>query len=134
MKSNTKIAIVVVVVILAIAGIVVAEHKNEKKPASSSTASSASSSATAVEASTVTIKDFAFGPQVIKVKAGTTVTWTNTDDVSHTVTADKASSNAPDSTLFAKGGSYSFQFNAAGTYTYHCVPHPYMHGTVIVTE
>lgn len=88
----------------------------------------------AVETDTVTIHDFAFNPAVIKVKVGTKVTWTNQDSIRHTITADEPSSDAPDSQLLAKGESYSFTFARAGTYGYHCQPHPYMKATVIVTE
>lgn len=88
----------------------------------------------AVEADTVTIRDFAYSPAAIKVKVGTKVTWTNQDSVSHTITADEPSSDAPDSQLLSKGESYSFTFNKAGTYNYHCQLHPYMKATVVVTE
>lgn len=86
----------------------------------------------AVATNKVTIKDYMFEPMVIKVKAGTTVTWTNTDSVNHTVTADNPSSSAPSSMDIAQGSSYSFTFLHPGTYSYHCFPHPYMHGTVVV--
>jgi plastocyanin len=46
--------------------------------------------------------------------------------------ADTMSADAPSSELLAKGESYSFTFKKAGTYTYHCTPHPYMKGTVVV--
>lgn len=84
---------------------------------------------------TVTVQDFAFKPSSITVKKGTTITWTNQDDAHHTVTADAGSpEGGPSSQLLAKGQTYSLTFNTVGTYKYHCEPHPYMHGTVIVTE
>lgn len=79
---------------------------------------------------TVAIKDFKFVPGVITVPAGTVVTWTNNDDVEHSATSDNTGF---DSKLFGKGKSYSYTFTKAGTYTYHCTPHQYMTGTVIVT-
>jgi len=91
-------------------------------------------SQSAVATNTVAIQNYMFSPMVIKVKAGTKVTWTNQDAVSHTVMADTASSDTPTSMDINKGQSYSFTFKKAGTYTYHCFPHPYMHGTVEVTE
>ena len=94
----------------------------------------ANSNAKASNQNTVTIKDFAFNPGTITVKVGTKVTWTNEDSVSHTVTADTMSADAPASGNIAKGESYSFTFNKAGTYAYHCTPHPYMKASVIVTE
>jgi amicyanin len=83
-----------------------------------------------VAADTVEIKGFAYAPATIKVKPGTTVTWTNRDSAAHTVT--KEGNTGPDSELLGKDESYSFTFNEAGTYSYFCKPHPYMKGTVIV--
>jgi amicyanin len=82
----------------------------------------------------VTISSFAFSPKTITVKAGTTVTWTNNDSVEHDVVADDASADGPKSELLSKGETYSFTFQKAGTYNYHCTPHPNMQGTVVVTE
>lgn len=106
--------------------------QSENTPAvqeNSSQPANVTSQADAVE---VEIKDYAFTPATIKVKAGTTVTWTNKDTVQHDVVADKESDDAPKSKLLAKGESYSFTFNQVGTYGYHCSPHPFMKGTVIV--
>lgn len=88
----------------------------------------------AVTTTAVNIRQFMFMPATIRVKVGQKVTWTNHDPVSHTITADVASANAPNSMDIAEGQSYSFTFSKAGTYLYHCFPHPYMHGAVIVTE
>lgn len=79
---------------------------------------------------TVTIANFAFTPQTITVKRGSTVIWTNEDSVGHTVTSDTG--NGLDSPLLSKGQSYSKIFNATGTFSYHCTPHPNMKGIVIV--
>jgi amicyanin len=88
----------------------------------------------AVATDKVGIENYTFTPQVIKVKVGTTVTWTNKDSVQHDVIADEASEDAPNGPLLKKDESYDFTFKKAGTYTYHCGPHPYMKGTVIVEE
>ena len=119
------------IAILVIAMVVL--HSNSSMTMSS-TATSAADTASAVSTNKVAIKDYMFAPMAIKVKVGTTVTWTNQDEVHHSVTADQASAAAPNSPLFGKGESYSFKFTKAGTYTFHCMPHPYMHGTVIVTN
>lgn len=87
-----------------------------------------------VSVNKVDIKDFDFQPQTITVKKGTTVTWTNQDVAKHDINPDSESDNFKASELLAKGESYSWTFNTAGTYTYHCSPHPYMKATVIVTE
>jgi plastocyanin len=65
----------------------------------------------------------------LNVAVGTTVTWRNTDSTSHTST-----SNAPgwNSGTVAPGGQFSFAFQTAGTFPYHCAIHPGMVGTVVV--
>lgn len=79
----------------------------------------------------IVINNFAFGPATLTVKRGTTVTWINKDGDAHLVTAVGAkplfSSNPLDT-----GDSFSFTFNAPGTYAYFCKIHPTMKGVVIV--
>jgi len=82
-----------------------------------------------VEKLNVEIKNFAFGPKTLTVKKGTTIIWTNQDSVGHTATSDDGSF---DTGLLAKGESESVTFDKAGTFTYHCTPHPYMKATIIV--
>jgi plastocyanin len=60
---------------------------------------------------------------------GTTVTWRNTDSTSHTSTSNAAGWN---SGIIAPGGEFSFSFQSAGTFPYHCQIHPGMVGTVTV--
>ena len=86
-----------------------------------------------VATSTVEIKNFDFTPANITVKKGTKVTWTNRDSVEHTVT-ETDGKTGPGSQLLAQGESYSFTYDTAGTFAYDCMPHPYMKGTVTVTE
>ena len=78
---------------------------------------------------TVSIASMAFAPGTLTVKTGTTVTWTNNDNVSHTVTADNGSFA---SSILKKGETYSHQFSSAGTYPYHCEIHPSMKASVVV--
>jgi plastocyanin len=77
----------------------------------------------------VEISGFAFSPASVTVKVGDTVTWTNQDSASHTVALDDKSAS---SSSLAKGASFSFTFNTAGTFTYHCGFHSSMTGTVVV--
>jgi amicyanin len=77
---------------------------------------------------------FAFSPATITIKVGTTVTWTNNTGAPHTVTSDDGTTfdsgiNTP---IAANGGTFSFTFAKAGTFTYHCQIHPFMKATVIV--
>jgi len=77
----------------------------------------------------VDIDQFTFLPQRITVKAGTTVTWINEDDVPHTVaSSDKVfKSKALDT-----ADKFSFTFTTPGTYDYFCSVHPHMTGAVVV--
>ena len=80
---------------------------------------------------TIAIDNFAFGPQVLTVAAGTTVTWINHDDEIHTV----ISADAPGlfkSLPLDTGDKFSFTFKKPGTYRYFCSIHPQMTGTVVV--
>ncbi|MGW3168588.1 cupredoxin domain-containing protein [Streptomyces sp. NPDC001153] len=86
-----------------------------------------------VSANAVAIKNFAFSPATLKVKAGTTVTWTNEDTDAHTVTS--AGSGGPlHSPALATHGTYSYTFTKPGSYAYVCTIHPFMTGTVEVTS
>jgi plastocyanin len=76
----------------------------------------------------VTIDNFTFAPAELTVKVGTTVTWTNHDDIPHTVvSAGKFRSKTLDT-----DDSFSFTFTAAGEYKYFCSLHPHMTGTIKV--
>ncbi|MCX5780483.1 MAG: cupredoxin family copper-binding protein [Firmicutes bacterium] len=77
--------------------------------------------------STVSIESFAFKPAVLTVPAGTTVVWTNNDSVGHNIKATDFSSN-----ILAKGETFSFKFDKAGTYDYSCGIHPTMTGKIVV--
>jgi amicyanin len=132
----------VIVVLAVVAGVAVNHKSNDSSMNNMNMDNQASQESTqqakqpktssAVETTSVAISNFAFSPAVIKVKVGQAVTWTNNDAVAHTVTADSSSSYAPNSELINKGETYSFTFTKAGTYAYHCTPHPYMKGTIVV--
>jgi plastocyanin len=100
---------------------------------SSSTASSESTSTAAASSAASTdkveISDYKFGPDAITVKAGTEVTWTNSDDTAHTATADDSSFDTGD---LDKGDSKSITFDQPGTFAYYCRFHPFMKATVEV--
>jgi plastocyanin len=77
----------------------------------------------------VAMKSLAFDPESVTIKAGESVTWTNQDSASHTVVGDNGEFQSGD---LAKGAGFTFTFDKAGTYTYHCSIHPSMKGTVVV--
>jgi plastocyanin len=78
----------------------------------------------------VKIDNFSFGPAAITVSAGTTVTWTNNDDVPHVVTSD-------DNKMFKSKAldtddHFSYTFTKPGTYNYYCAIHPKMVAKIVV--
>jgi plastocyanin len=82
----------------------------------------------------VTIKTFQFEPAQLQVATGAKVTWSNTDEIEHTVTAGTPGTKTGlfDSALNGKGTTFSFTFSKAGTYDYFCMRHNFMHGSVVV--
>jgi len=90
----------------------------------------AGASATGAQPGTsVEMRAMAFAPQRIEVSAGATVEWANRDQLEHTITADDGSW---DSGPIAAGATWRHTFAQPGTYAFHCTPHPFMTGAVIV--
>jgi plastocyanin len=77
----------------------------------------------------VEISGFAFVPSTLTVSVGTTVTWTNKDSVTHTVTSNDNLFNSGD---LANGATFQHAFNQKGTFDYHCSIHTFMTGKIIV--
>ena len=77
----------------------------------------------------VKIDNFVFGPQTITIPAGTTVTWTNSDDIPHTVVSTEGVFK---SKVVDTDEKFSYTFTKAGTYPYYCSIHPKMTGKVVV--
>jgi amicyanin len=80
-------------------------------------------------ATEVKIDNFSFTPQEIKVKSGTTITWTNRDDIPHTVTSTDGIFK---SKTLDTDDKFTTTFSKPGTYPYFCSIHPKMTGKVIV--
>jgi amicyanin len=77
----------------------------------------------------VKIDNFTFSPPSLAVKAGTTVTWRNEDDIPHTVTSPK---RAFKSKALDTDDSFTFTFTEPGSYDYFCSLHPHMTGKIVV--
>lgn len=75
------------------------------------------------------IRDFAFEPAELRVRTGDRVTWINCDQDQHTTTADTGQWTSP---LLAPGDGVTQTFSTAGEFSYHCDPHPFMTGRLIV--
>jgi plastocyanin len=113
--------------ILQILGIVLFMAINSPQPKISPANSATSTGAPAI--SEVKIDNFSFGPQALTVQTGTTVNWTNRDDIPHTVVS-------PDKVFKSKvldtDEKFSFTFDKPGEYSYFCSIHPKMTGKVVV--
>jgi len=93
------------------------------------TAGLISTSARAVDVTNIVIKDFKFSPESLTIKAGSTVTWVNTDDEPHNVVSDAG--------LFRSGGfdtneTFVHKFDKPGTFHITCSIHPRMTATIVV--
>ena len=147
-NAQTTLWIVLIVIILVILGGVAFYMNMKPTNANQKIVSTSNPSSTSVKSTTPTdspsttspketsetynidIKNFAFTLSILTIKQGDKVIWTNQDSAPHTVTSD--SGNELDSELFGKEEIYSHTFNTAGTFDYHCKPHPYMKARIIV--
>jgi plastocyanin len=87
------------------------------------------STSVAIPAGAESLGNRAYSPDNLDITVGTTVTWMNTDSIPHTSTSDATGWN---SGTLDPGGRFSFTFQNAGTFPYHCTIHPGMVGTVVV--
>lgn len=82
------------------------------------------------------IKGFLFRPVTVTVKVGTTVRWTNLDDIQHTITSGTPDNigGTFDSGFFVQNEAFAYTFNEPGEFPYFCQRHPHMQATIIVEE
>jgi plastocyanin len=85
--------------------------------------------AAAQDGMAVKIDNFTFGPQRLTVPVGATITWTNEDDIPHTVVS---TTMAFRSKALDTDDKFSFTFTTPGSYDYFCSLHPHMTGTIVV--
>ena len=116
-RTNVRIASVVMPVLMAML-LLFAESSSVKANDQPSAANVA-----------VKIDNFVFGPQTITVPVGTTVTWTNSDDIPHTVVSTEGVFK---SKVMDTDEKFSYTFTKAGTFPYFCSIHPKMTGKVVV--
>lgn len=114
---------------------------------SGSDKASTPTSVNAASGPTVSLKLLQFSPKTLSVKAGTTVTWSEDEPITHTVTSGKVTGVDPNTSLrsgqtpdgmfdhkFAKqGDTFSYKFNTPGTYSYFCSIHFGMNASITVT-
>ena len=131
MKKSGTLRLGVTAVLVAILGVAaLGGCFSEHEPATSTGGTCSIDVGEGVPGSTiVVIQSFAFGPAEIRVRAGERVTWLNCDQDPHTSTADGGEWSSP---LLANGEVFTQTFSTVGEFPYHCEPHPFMTGRVIV--
>ncbi len=100
-----------------------------RAPAPPVAAAPAAGGRTTTDTVRAAMRQLAYTPTQIEVAVGTTVVWSNDSPLAHTVTADDAGF---DSGLIDAGKRWSYTFSKAGTFPFHCTPHPFMKGVVVV--
>lgn len=78
----------------------------------------------------ISIKNFTFEPNELRIKKGETIVWTNTDNLVHTITPNQ--NDNLENNILSKGQTFSHTFHTIGIYRYHCDDHQNMTGTIIV--
>lgn len=141
MKAIPVIIIIVVVILVAVGGYFMyqssqytsqqnfVQNLGSSESSQSEISSSENSSSSASLSESVNIQNFKFSPTSLTIKAGTTVTWTNSDSAPHTIKS--AQFNSP---VLATSQTFSFKFITVGIYDYSCGIHPSMTGKIIVTQ
>ncbi len=100
---------------------------SQSNPSNTPPVSSQSQQPSVNNSDMISIQNFTFSPATLTVKKGATVTWTNNDPAAHTI-----KSNSFNSGSLAKGDTFKFTFDSAGTFDYSCGIHPSMLGKIIV--
>ena len=82
----------------------------------------------------IEMRGFKFNPDMVTIKQGTTVTWTNKDGTAHTVVSGVRDNKSGlfDSGNISSGATFSYTFNEKGTFDYFCEPHSGMDGIIVV--
>lgn len=145
MKLSLPGSILAIVAVLALAGAgcykATTTNTNTTSNTSAVTNSSTNTSTTNSTTNTTTnqaaiasvsIVDFSYSPSSLTVAKGTKVTWTNNGSALHTVTGTSGGPNSNGN--ISPGGTYSFTFDTAGTFSYRCGNHASMQASVTVTE
>ena len=105
-------------------------HTGTPTPTATTVSATSTPTPTATQSTAaVSISNLSFQPSSLEVKIGTTVTWTNNDNTTHTITSN---TGVFDSGNVAVGNSFSFTFTQMGSFPYHCNIHPSMTGTIMV--
>jgi len=107
---------------------------DDEEPAQASGGGGQASSEPAKQAATVDIADFKYAPPTVRVKAGGTVTWSNTDSARHNAQTETGANGAFNTMDLDKGDTKKVTFDKPGKFAYYCVYHRFMEANVEVVE
>ncbi len=125
--GRSSLTIIAIISVMALAGISAPSAAQAGSgPAEAKSASAVTTTGAATE---VKIDNFVFAPQVVTVKTGTQVTWTNKDDIPHTV---DSSDGKFKSAALDTDEKFQFRFTEPGEYQFFCRMHPKMTGKIVV--
>lgn len=130
MKTSWIIGLVLIVVIVGGGVFIFGRSQQTPVPTTTTTEQSKPEQEDKLAENIVEIKNFAYQPASITIKAGETITWTNKDSVGHSATADDGKTF--DTGVLSQNESKSVTFDTPGTYNYYCIPHPNIKGVVVV--
>jgi len=122
---------------LAVAALGVAGCGGDDEPASAGSGSgdaAPGAGGPAKKAAKVGIADFKYDPKAIRVKAGGTVTWNNSDQAKHNAQTEDGSKGAFNTGDLQKGDAKNVTFDQAGEFTYYCIYHRFMEAKVEVVD
>lgn len=131
-NKGLSVVVLLVVIILAVAGGIffLVRQTPQSQTGSGNGNQAPASSDIGTTGNNIELKGFAFSPNTLTISVGETVTWTNKDSASHTITSD--SGNELGSSSMGNGQTYLHTFSTAGTYAYHCSIHSTMKGRIVV--
>lgn len=129
---NTKMIGIIVIVLVVLGGgffLMQGNKSSEGQTTTETTTPAIETTGTAMAKNVVEIKDFKYNPATLTVKAGERVTFINKDAAGHSATADDKSF---DTGVLSQGESETVTLGTAGTFKFHCTPHPNIQGTIVV--
>ena len=131
MKSHTTLWIAIIVLAVLVIGSLGYYYGGQSPTPSAPPSGNEQQQAKAPtgETKSVDIQGFAFFPSELTINVGDSVVWNNKDSISHTVVSNNAVFT---SRPLKPGETFTFTFDKAGTYQYHCGIHPSMEGTITV--
>jgi len=127
MKKNMTSLLPIIIIVVVILYFVIYNSYKTSTESTNLPNTNSTDTTPAKELNMITIRNMAFHPLLLTVKAGTTVTWTNEDSAPHAIKSDTFNSEN-----LNKNDTFKYTFSEKGSFDYICSIHPYMKGTIVV--